>query len=250
MTSYPGQPTAPKKTLTWLAIASFVLGLVLTAFFVWRIVETVPQSPRSIENGSVHLDEEGLKIYSSEPVLPPECEAKDANGSDVPLERPNGSETITVNGETWYLVGQSVDPVPAGDYVVSCTDDETAATYAAGPRTSVVSFVVSILGAIGSFLLFFILGTILLVVGAVKRRRAARPGNTFPTYPPPGGPGYPPPGGGPGYPPPGGPGYPPPGPGGPGNTTPNDPPNTGPADGDDPGAGYDPRYPVKPPTDS
>jgi len=203
MSTYPGQAPRKKKTLTWLAIACFLVGLGLTGFFTYRIVATAPRSPEPIEAGVVRLDKEGLTIYASVPVPTPPCTAKDSGGADVPLEEPTGSEQITVNSETWYVVARSVDPVPAGEYSISCTDDETAATYAAGPRMSVVAFVVSIFGAIGSFLIFFGLGAVLLTVGAVRNRRRNRPGDTFPGSGPGG------PGGGPGQ---GAPGnYPPPG---------------------------------------
>jgi hypothetical protein len=89
-----------------------------------------------------------------------------------------------------------VKPVPPGDYVISCTDDETGTTYAVGPRDSVAGFVVSIFGLIGSVLIFFGLGLVLLILALVRRRRTNRPrntlpgipgnpdGNTFPTYQP------------------------------------------------------------------
>src|SRR5689334_709292 len=62
MSTYPGQQpaAAPKKTLTWIAIACFAIGLVLTAFFVVRIVQTAPRTPQPIEGGVVHLKKEGL----------------------------------------------------------------------------------------------------------------------------------------------------------------------------------------------
>jgi hypothetical protein len=193
MSTYPGQPApAKKKTLTWIAIACFVIGVVLTGFFVWRIVVTVPRSPLSIESGVVHLDKEGLTIYASVPVPTPPCEAKDSAGAEVPLKQPAGSEQITIYGDTWYVVARSVDVVPAGDYNISCIDDQTSATYAVGPRSTVLGFVLSIFGAIGSLLVFGILGGVLLTVGIVRNRRRNRPTNTFP--PQPGAPGnYPPP---------------------------------------------------------
>ncbi|TCM37868.1 hypothetical protein [Kribbella sp. VKM Ac-2568] len=193
MTTYPGQPAAPapRRTLTWLAIASFVIGLVLAGFFVWRIVETAPRSPERIgTSGTVRLEEDGLTIYSSEPVLRPPCEVKDSSGADVPLKSPTGSETITINDNTWYVIARSVETVPPGEYVVSCADEDTGTSYGVGPRMSILGFVGSIFGVIGSLLVFIGLGVVLLVVGALKRRKANRPGNTFP-----GGPGgYPHPG--------------------------------------------------------
>lgn len=224
MTTYPGQPAAPapRRTLTWLAIASFVIGLVLAGFFVWRIVETAPRTPERIDtSGTVQLDKDGLTIYASQPVLRPPCQVKDSSGADVPLKSPTGSETITINDNTWYVIARSVQTVPPGEYVVSCADDETGAAYSVGPRMSILGFVGSIFGLIGSLLVFIGLGVVLLVVGALKRRKANPPGNTFPGrpggYPPQPGqqqPGYPQQG----YPQPGQPpqgytfpGYPPPG---------------------------------------
>jgi hypothetical protein len=162
-------------------VGLLVLAVVLTGFFVWKVVETLPRTPQPIGAGSVHLDQEGLTIYSSQPVLPPACEAKDSTGADVPLTRPSGSETITINSKTWYVVTRSAEPVPAGDYSVNCTDRETNATYAVGPRSSVLGFVGAIFGAIGSFVILGIAGVLVLVISGLKRRRANRPpGNTFP----------------------------------------------------------------------
>jgi hypothetical protein len=136
MTMQSGMPMpVPKKSvLPMIAIACFVVGAVLVGFFVWRIVVTAPQTPQPIESGRVELKEEGLTIYSSVPVLTPPCKAQDADGNDVPLKRETGSETITINGNSWYVVARSEQTVPAGVYSISCTDDETSATYAAGPN--------------------------------------------------------------------------------------------------------------------
>jgi hypothetical protein len=182
MTMQPGMPMpAPKKSvLPMIAVACFVVGSVLVGFFVWRIVVTAPRTPQPIESGRVELKEDGLTIYSSVPVLTPPCKAQDADGNDVPLKRETGSETITINGNSWYVVARSERTVPAGVYSISCTDDETSATYAAGPKSSVVAFVVSILGAIFSFLIFAGLGIVFLVIWAVRRSRRNRPATTFP----------------------------------------------------------------------
>ncbi|MEU8225964.1 hypothetical protein [Kribbella sp. NPDC048915] len=173
---------AKKSILPKVAIACFVVGAILAGFFVWRIVDTAPRSPQPIEAGVVHLKKEGVTIYASVPVPTPPCEVRDADGNDVPVERPGGSETITINGDSWYVVARSTQPVPAGDYSISCTDDETSATYAAGPRSSVLGFVLSIFGLVFSLLIFIGLGVTLLGVGALKQRRARR-GNTFPAQP-------------------------------------------------------------------
>ena len=247
MTSYPGQPTAPSRTLIWLAVASFVVGLVLSAFFVWRAVENVPEAPEPIDNGPVQVDSNGFTIYSSIPVLRPPCEAKDASGNDVALEEPTSDTSITLNSDTWYVVANSVDRVP-GTFAISCLDEETGASYAVGPRLSLGAFVGSIIAAIGSFLLFFAVGIVLIIVNTVKIRRAKRagayPGNTFPAGPGyPTGPTYP---GAPGYPPPGYPqqNYPAQNYPQPGATYP--PPQNYPNSAEPPPGGVDPRWPTGP----
>jgi hypothetical protein len=171
---------APKSILPKLAIACFAVGALVVGFFVWRIVVTAPRTPQPIENGEVHLAKEGLTIYASIPVLTPPCKVQDAAGNDVPVSSPHGSETITINGDSWYVVARSVATVPAGDYSMSCTDDETSAIYAVGPKSSVLAFVLSIFGVVLGALIFIGLGVTFLTVGAVRRNRRRRAGNTFP----------------------------------------------------------------------
>ncbi|TDD43416.1 hypothetical protein E1263_41620, partial [Kribbella antibiotica] len=173
MSSSAAPPAAPRRTLIWIGIGCFVVGLALTAFFVVRIVTTAPVSPQPIGDSStqVTLAEKGLTIYSSIPVMEAPCRVKDAQAADVALVEPRSTEQITVNGESWYVVLRSENTVPAGDYLVTCTDKETSATYAVGPRSSVVAFVLSIFGAIGSILVFGALGAVLLTIGIVRRRR-------------------------------------------------------------------------------
>lgn len=176
-----------QKTLTRIAIACFVVGLALTGFFVWRMVVNLPHTPQSIQAGErVRLDKPGLTIYSSVPVLRAPCTVTDAHAAEVPVYQPKGSETITLNGDTWYVVAKSTHKVPAGEYAVTCADTETSATYAVGPHSSVVQFVLSIFGAIGSFLLFTILGVVLLAIGVSRGRRNRNQPMppTGPQYPP------------------------------------------------------------------
>jgi len=195
------------------AIASFAVGAVLAAFFVVLLVRNLPSSPQPIGGGLVQTKKDGLQLWASRPGVKPACVVKTSAGAEVSLEIPSGSESITINGTSWYLVARSAEMVPAGNYVVSCTDAEPGTTYAAGPRSSIAIFVLSILGLVFSILIFVGLGTVLLVVGSRRNRRKSGPGNTFPGNPP----GYPQPGGPQsGYPQSGGaqgntfPGYPPP----------------------------------------
>ncbi len=185
MSSSSAQSAAPRRTLIWIGIGCFVVGLALTAFFVVRLVTTAPASPQPVGESQtpVTLEEKGLTIYSSIPVLEVPCRVKDAQAGDVAIVQSRNSEQITVNDDSWYVVAQSQDAVPAGEYVVSCIDKETSATYAVGPRSSVLAFVLSIFGAIGSMLIFGALGAVLLTVGLLRRRR--KPVGRVPGYAPP-----------------------------------------------------------------
>ncbi|MFK4087606.1 hypothetical protein ACI2LF_26085 [Kribbella sp. NPDC020789] len=189
MSSPSARTAEPKRTLIWIAIGCFVVGLALTAFFVVRIVTLAPVSPQPVgaDATAVRLEEKGMTIYASIPILEVPCRVKDSQAGDVPIVQPRGTEQITVDGDSWYVVARSQDPVPAGDYTVTCIDKQTSASYAVGPRSTVAGFILSIFGAIGSFLVFGALGGVLLVIGIVRRR--PKPVGRVPGYlPPPGSP--------------------------------------------------------------
>lgn len=162
-----------------LGVASFVVGSVLSALFAVLLVLNLPSTPEPIDGGVVHLDDGGLKIYASERGVQPTCEVKTATDGDVALEVPSGSETLTINGTSWYVVARSVDELPAGDYVVDCVETEPGVRFAVGARGSLGIFVLAIVGLICSVLIFATLGSILMAA-ARRRTRKAGPGNTFP----------------------------------------------------------------------
>lgn len=182
MSMQPGVGPA-KSILPKIAIACFVVGAIVTGIFGWQIVATAPRKPQPIEAARVELKREGLTIYSSIPVQRPPCKVQDADGNDVPLKKLTGSESISIMDDTWYVVARSAQDVPAGVYSISCTDDETSATYFAGPKSSIVSFVLSILGAVFALLIFIGLGVTFLIIGAVRKNRRNRTGQTFPAQP-------------------------------------------------------------------
>ncbi|WBQ04021.1 hypothetical protein [Kribbella sp. CA-293567] len=183
-----------------VALASFAVGAVLAAFFAVLLVRNLPSTPQPIGAGSVQLKKDGLQLWASVRAAEPACEVKNSAGSEVALTVATGSERITINDKSWYLVARSTDVVPAGDYTVSCVAADPGTTYAVGPRLSIGTFVLSILGLVFSLLIFIGLGVVLLVISSVRKRKN-QPGGTFPS----GGPGYPRQGNTfPGYPPPGG----------------------------------------------
>lgn len=196
VTVYPGQPAGPqRKTLLWLAIACFVAGLALTGLFVNRVVHTLPQEPQWADSGTVHLDQVGLTVYSSIPVLRAPCDVRDDNGAVLELVPPAQAETLTVDNDVWYVVARSRDRVPPGDYIATCTDKETSAVYALGARSTPTGFAYAVLAAIASFLVGTVLAIVFLILFFVRRRTAAptappsgpQPPATFPGYSPEGG---------------------------------------------------------------
>jgi hypothetical protein len=192
MTVYPGQVAGPsRKRLLWLAIACFVGGLVLSGLFVNRVVHTLPQEPQWADSGPIHLDSVGLTVYSSIPVLRAPCDVRDENGAVLELIPPEQAETLTVDSDTWYVVARSRDRVPPGDYIATCTDKETSAVYALGPRSTPTGFAYAVLAAIASFLAGTILAVVFLILYLLRRRRppTAPPSGPqpFPRYSPEGG---------------------------------------------------------------
>lgn len=161
MTVYPGQqPSRPRRTLLWAAIACFVAGLALTGLFVNRAIQGQPQEPQWADSGEIHLDTVGLTVYSSIPVLRAPCDVRGDDGVVLELRPPESAESLTVGDDTWFVVARSITHVPAGDYTANCTDDKTDAVYAIGPRATETGFAYSVLAAITSFLV----GTALAIV--------------------------------------------------------------------------------------
>jgi hypothetical protein len=194
MTVYPGQPVAPpRKTLLWLAIACFVAGLALTGLFVNRVFHTLPQEPQWADSGTIHLDSVGLTVYSSIPVLRAPCDVRDDNGAVLDLVPPAQAETLTIDGDTWYVVARSRDGVPPGDFIATCTDKDTSAVYALGPRSTPTGFAYAVLAAITSFLVGAVLAIVFLILYFLRRRRVPPPTappsgpQPFPSYSPEGG---------------------------------------------------------------
>ncbi|MGC4942651.1 hypothetical protein [Kribbella sp. DT2] len=185
MTSQRG----PRGMMTWFAIGAFAIGLLLTGFFAWRIVETAPRQPADLNDGPVELKRDGLTIYASLPLEGSTCFARDENDADIALKRPAGTESITLNGTTWYVVARSVEKVPPQTVVVSCPGDyDLDLTYGVGPRSGVLAFTLSILGTVFSGVGFVVLGVLLLTIDRRRRRPSTtfntfRGGNTFPAPP-------------------------------------------------------------------
>ncbi|MEV6413165.1 hypothetical protein [Kribbella sp. NPDC051718] len=189
-------------------IASFVVGAMLAVFFVVLIVQNMPNTPKPLEHGLARLSTKGLTIWSSESRSRASCKVRTTAGAEVLLERQSGSETFEIDGVAWYLIARSAEVVPAGDYLVDCSEADSDATYAVARRSSFGATMLSVLGLIATLLIFTALGTILCVLGG--RRRKPNPNLTFrpiqPGYQQPGPPpGYQQPGRPPGYPRSGGP---------------------------------------------
>ncbi|MFI5709776.1 hypothetical protein [Kribbella sp. NPDC051620] len=193
MTVYPGQPAGlQRRTLLWLAVACFVAGLALTGLFVNRVVHTLPQEPQWADSGTIHLDQVGLTVYSSIPVLRAPCDVRDDNGAVLELVPAAEAETLTVDDDTWYVVARSRDRVPPGDYIATCTDKQTSAVYALGPRSTPTGFAYAVLGAITSFVVGTVLALIFLILYFLRRQSrppTAPPSGRqpFPSYSPEGG---------------------------------------------------------------
>ncbi|ADB30652.1 hypothetical protein Kfla_1554 [Kribbella flavida DSM 17836] len=176
MTHDPGPLTLPRRTRTWLAVACFTVGLVLAGFFAVRIADAAPRPPAEVGAGAIQLERDGLTLYGSQRMVDPPCHAVDADGVPIPLESPRGAESITADDRVWYVVARSVAPVPPQAVTVDCSADNSGTAYAVGPQSTVVAFVLAIVGVVGSVLASAAVGTTVLTLKPVGRRRV-RPGS-------------------------------------------------------------------------
>jgi hypothetical protein len=119
--------------------------------------------------GPVHLDGVGLTIFASERGADRTCTAKDASGREIALQAPSRSEKWDDASDVYYVVAHSVEKVPAQTVEVTCADQ--SATYFAGRRHTAEVFLGPALTALASFGVLGALGTILIVVGQVRRKR-------------------------------------------------------------------------------
>jgi hypothetical protein len=72
----------------------------------------------------------------------------------------------------YYVVAHSVEEVPAQTVEVRCTNER--ATYFAGRRHTAATFFGPALSGLGAFAVFGALGTALIVIDQVRRKRAPR----------------------------------------------------------------------------
>jgi hypothetical protein len=172
VSNYPGlPPRPPKRTLTRIAIACFIVGLVVSSIFILRLVRNLPAYPTPISNGTVRLEKVGLTVFASSPAPTTSCQAKDEHGADIPLQHPRGSEKWAAEDRTYYVVAHSTAKVPPQTVTVTCADTSDTRYYV-GQRHTMGTFLAPALLAMGSFALFFIIGTALIITDTVKRKRA------------------------------------------------------------------------------
>ncbi len=158
--------------LGWAGIGCFVLAFVVSGYFVVQLVGAIPGAPTPVGNGPVRIDGVGLTIFSSEKGAGQSCTAKDASGTAIALEEPSRSEQWDDAGDVYYVVAHSVDEVPAQTIEVVCTNE--SATYFVGRRHTAGIFLGPALTGVGAFAVFGALGTVLIVVDQLRRKRAPR----------------------------------------------------------------------------
>jgi hypothetical protein len=160
------------RRLGWAGIGCFVLAVVVSGYFVVQLVGAIPGAPTPIANGPVQLDGVGLTIFAAEKGAGQSCTAKDASGTAIALTEPSRSEQWDDAGDMYYVVAHSVEEVPAQTVEVRCTNE--SATYFAGRRHTAATFLGPALSGLGAFAVFGALGTVLIVIDQVRRKRAPR----------------------------------------------------------------------------
>ncbi|MFI7061399.1 hypothetical protein ACIBL3_10475 [Kribbella sp. NPDC050124] len=155
------------RRLTWVGVGCLVLAFVVSGFFGVQLMRNIPGAPSPIGDGPVRLDGDGLTIFAAERGAGQTCTATDGSGTAIPLKEPSRSEQFDDASGVYYVVAHSVDTVPAQTVAVVCTNE--SATYFVGRRHTAEVFLGPALAALGSFVLFGALGTVLIVVGQRKR---------------------------------------------------------------------------------
>lgn len=151
-----------------------VVGTIAAAVLGVQAARALPERPVTLNPGAntVRLEKAGVTLFSSEMVTGAECTVTSADGTAVVMEDPAGTERYEFDTGAWYVSRRSVEPVPAGQVVITCP--EAAATFAYGPRDTIVKFAALLLGAIGAGVAAFGIALILLIVGLVKNSRNKR----------------------------------------------------------------------------
>jgi hypothetical protein len=160
------------RKLGWAGIGCFVLAFVVSGYFVVQLVGSIPNAPTPVGNGPVRLDGVGLTIFASDKGAGQSCTAKDASGAAIALQEPARSEQWDDAGDVYYVVAHSVEKVPAQTVEVVCTNE--SATYFAGRRHTAETFLGPALTGLGAFAVFGALGTVLIVIDQLRRKRAPR----------------------------------------------------------------------------
>lgn len=170
-------------------------GLAIIVFLVFRVIDAFPSPAVSGLAGSpitATLDGEGLTLLVDDASYSMDCTVTDAAGQEIPISSTDGTTTITINNHSWWVVAESTDPTPPGEYTADCDSADAGLGYAMGERGGVGGFVVGIFGIIGTAIMTIIVAITLFVVGAMKSRRQNRqPNMYYPNQPIPGQ--YPPP---------------------------------------------------------
>lgn len=173
MTSPPVPPRSAKGWF-WAAAIVLVAGVIAGVVLGFQAAGALPDRPATLDPGrnSVRLEKEGLTLFSSELVTAAECTVTTSDGKQVEMVDPSGTERYEFDTGAWYVSRRSAEPVPPGPVTITCPEAE--ATFAYGPRNTIVKFAALLLSAIGVGVAGFGIAVVLLIVGFVKRSRNRR----------------------------------------------------------------------------
>lgn len=162
----------PRRFWYVLAAGIALLGLVAGGLLGWQAYTSFPTVEEEVASGetaTVHLEDGGMTVFVDRQFLEGGCEAEDTQGREVPLDPVLGTETVTVNDQTWQAVLRTSGPFPAEEYTVECNSD-SGAVFGIGSRASVWATVGAMLGAIGSAGLGVLVAAVVTLVVFFRRR--------------------------------------------------------------------------------
>src|SRR5699024_10907525 len=204
----PQQPTKSGPSRGWYVLAAvvLVLGLAGGGTLITLGVTSFPNPTATVHSSGeperVQLDEPGLTIFIDRTGVSGRCQVLDENDENISLAPIKGSESVSVNGNHWYVVLRSPGEVPPGTYRVSCRSEASDAQFAVGPHQSVLGSLGKLFVGLGTAFFGVLVAFVVWLVTFLRRRSARRNAQRasphgfppqYPGGPPPSGP-QPPPG--------------------------------------------------------
>jgi hypothetical protein len=146
-----------------VAVVLFGLSLAAVGHIINSGIDPVPN------RGTLAVPDDGLTIYTTDPVSTASCTLSSDGGDRTSLETFSFNLDINLNGPTYHGIGVTPETLPAGTYRLTCTDVDPASRLGTGPRIDVTAIATRALWGFVLPPVLGIIGLVVLIVLLVKR---------------------------------------------------------------------------------